>query len=81
MPLLQSVPVVEQFLLMQLCPGFDQTPLAGGQRSRHHVHGVNADDRHVILPIGVEVRDVMLPARLGEHAHDDSEKPAEFWHV
>jgi len=79
--LLQPIPVVKQFPLMQLGPSFHQPSLARGQRSGDHIHRLNSDNRHLILPVGVEVRYVVLPARLGEHADYDSEKAAEFRHV
>ena len=37
------------------------------------------DDGNVVLPVRVEVGDVMLAARLREHANDDPVKPTEFW--
>ena len=79
--LLQPIPVVKQFLLVQLRPGLHQPSLARGQRSRDQVDRLNSDDGHLILPVGVEVRYVVLPAGLGEHADDDSEKAAEFRHL
>ena len=81
MTLLQSGPVVEQLLLVQLGPRFHQPSLAGGQRAGDQVNGVNAKDRVLVLPVGMEVRKVMLAAHLGEHADDDSKKATEFRHL
>ena len=66
---------------MQLCPRLHQTPLPGGQGARHDLDGVDADDRDLILPVGVEMRDVMLPARLGEHPNNDPEEAADLRHA
>lgn len=66
---------------MQFGPRFNQASLPGGQRSRDDFDWLNADDRHLILPIGMEIGDVVLPARLGVHADDDAEEAAEFGHI
>lgn len=81
MPLLQAVPIVEQFLLVQLSPRLNQTALSRRERARDHVDGVNADNRDLFLPVRMKMGDVMLPARFGEHADDDSEKATEFRHL
>ena len=60
--MLQPVPVIEQFLLVQLRPGLHRPPLPGRERSGDHIDRVNADDCHLILPVRVEMRDMMLAA-------------------
>jgi hypothetical protein len=46
--LLQPIPVVKQFSLVQLRPGLHQSSLARGQRSRDHVDRLNSDDGDLI---------------------------------
>ena len=63
---------------MQLRPRFHQSALASRESTGDHINGVDSDDRYVILPVRMKVRDVMRCARLGEHANDNSEKATEL---
>lgn len=60
---------------MQFRPCLDEAPLTTRERSREQFHGLDAEDSDLVLLVGVNVRQVMWPADLREHAHDDPKKP------
>jgi hypothetical protein len=64
---------------MQFRPCLDKTALLLRKRPGNEFHGTNREDRSFVLSVSMEMRNVMRHAGLGEHADDDSEKPAEFW--
>jgi hypothetical protein len=42
--------------------------------------GINAEDSHMFLVIGVEVWNVVRSSNLHEHADNYAEEATEFWH-
>jgi hypothetical protein len=46
---LQTLPIFHQLLLVQLGPGFDETPLAFGKRACHQLDRIYAIDRYLAL--------------------------------
>ena len=72
--LLQKAPVGKQLLLVNLRPSLDKTLLALRNESDDERHGRNGKDGHMLAVVGVEVRNVMLLGRLGEHPNDDTVK-------
>ena len=77
---LQSLPIRQQFCLMQFGPRLDHAALSFGQRPRHQFNRINAIDRNLILIVSMKVRRLMRCANLRVHANDNAEKTAEFWH-
>ena len=63
-PLLQPVPVVQQFLLAQFSPRFDEAPLTRWKRARDHLNRIDADHHDLLLPVGVEMWGVMFSTGL-----------------
>ncbi len=60
---------------MKFDPGFDEPLLALWQPAPDHFKRLDAIDRHFVLIVSMEMRQVMRRLSLGEHADDDSEKP------
>jgi hypothetical protein len=61
---LQQLPVLPQFVSVYLHPGFDQTSLRGWEPAAKDLNRVDREHRCVLLIVGVEVRAMMLAARL-----------------
>lgn len=80
MALLEQGPVILQLHLMEFRPCLDKTLLTFGQRSRDKPNGINAEDTHCILIIGVEMRNMMRASDLGKHTNNNTKKPAKFRH-
>jgi hypothetical protein len=59
---------------MQLSPGLHESSLPGGQPAADHLHGVNPNDSHLILVVGMEMRSVVRRTRFGIHPDDDAKK-------
>src|ERR1017187_8057682 len=76
---MQQLPVCNQFCSMQFRPCLDKTALLLRKRPGNEFHGTNREDRSFVLSVSMEMRHVMRHAGLGEHADDDSEKPA--WRI
>jgi hypothetical protein len=57
--ILQSVPIVEQLLTMQLNPGFHQPPLTNRDFAGQQLDWIDSKHRHVFLIIGMKMRQVM----------------------
>ena len=66
---------------MQFSPGLDEPALCAGQLSYQELNRVDTKHGYVLLVVGVEVRRVVRLTELHEHADDDPEEPAEFWHA
>ena len=79
--LLVTVASRPSFLLVQFGPGFDESPLASGKRTRHCLDWIDAVDRYVILIVSVEMRTVMRCASLPVRTNNDTEETAEFRHA
>lgn len=80
LPGLQQVPVLLQFLTVDLDPRLNETALRDGDLATKHLGGIDGEHRGVFLVVSVEMGPVMLAARFGEHPNDDSEEPGEFRH-
>ena len=72
--LLQKAPAGKQLLFVKLRPSLDETLLALRNEADDESHGRNGKDGHMLAVVGVEVRNVMLLGRLGEHPNDDTVK-------
>ena len=79
-PLLQCVPILDQFILMHFGPSFNQAPLPAGKRAGNHLDGLDGKDPYFLLIVGMKVRDVMLCTYLREHPYDDAEESAYLGH-
>src|SRR5207249_7190934 len=67
--------------LVELRPGFDESPLPSRQLAGDQLDRVNAEDGHVVLIVRVEVSAMVRATDLDEHANDDAEEPRELRHV
>jgi hypothetical protein len=72
---LQEIPISLQFLSMDLCPGFHESPLRSGKAAAEALNRVEGKGRGVILVIRVKMRAMMGLALLSEHPNDDPEEP------
>ena len=77
---LQSRPIGQQLFLVKFRPGLYQAPLAPWEFSGHQFDGIEAEDRHIVLVVRVEVRQVVRRPDLHIHTNDDTKKAAEFRH-
>ena len=77
---MQQVPIGKQLLAMKFHPGFYKPLLTLRQSSADHFERFDAVDRHLVLVVGMEMRQVVGRLRFGEHADDDPKKPAQFRH-
>ncbi len=66
---------------MQLSPGFHQSSLPPGKFTGHEFDGVQTEYRHIVLVVGVQVRQVVRPPDLDKHTDDDTEESAQFRHA
>jgi hypothetical protein len=80
LPRLQQVPVVLQFLAMDLDPRLNETTLRDRDLATKQLGGLDGEHCGVFLVVGVEMGPVMLAASFGKHSNDDSEEPGEFRH-
>ena len=78
--MLQSIPIGHQFLLMQFSPSLNQAPLTFRQCARNKLHGIDTENAHFFLVVGVEVRHVVLRADLGKHSDNYAEEATQFRH-
>jgi hypothetical protein len=72
---LQELPIVLQFVSVNLRPGLNQPLLRLWQAASQAVDRVHGKDRGLILVVRVEMGAMMWDARLNKHPDDDSEKP------
>jgi hypothetical protein len=72
---LQEIPIVLQFVPMDLRPSLNQPQLRLWQAAAETFDRVHGKYRGLILVVRVEMRAMMRTASLNEHSNDDSEKP------
>jgi hypothetical protein len=78
---LESLPVREQLILVELRPRLNKTALSLRKRSRDQLHWMNRKNGGLTLKICMEVSDVMRHSRFREHADDYAKETAEFRHT
>lgn len=78
--LLQQTPVFQQLVPMHFGLRFHQPLLSEREQSRNQIDGVQAVNRHGLLILGMEMRQVMRSERLRIHADDNPIKPRKFRH-
>ena len=66
---------------MQFRPCFDQPALPSWQVSGKQLDGVDPVNSYLVLIVRVEMWRVMRLPNLHEHTNDNSEKPADLWHI
>jgi hypothetical protein len=72
---MQERPIVQQFVMMDLCPRFDEALLCSWKSAADALDRIEGEHRLGLLVDGVEMRAVMGRADLRKHADDDSEEP------
>ena len=77
---LQELPIVVQFVPVNLCPRFDQPLLGLRQAAAQTFDCVDSECRGLILLVRVEVSATVRAADLDEHPNDDSEEPGNLRH-
>jgi len=65
---------------MKLCPGQKKTFLPSWKRTSQTLDLRDIMDSHIVLIKRVEVRHMMLPSCLDEHANDNPEESRNLWH-
>ena len=71
---LQSLPIFQQFPLMEFSPCFNQTFFLQRERTTDYFDHIDAENSLLVLIICMEVRAMMLNTRFGEHSDDDAKK-------
>jgi hypothetical protein len=77
---MQESPVVQEFVMMDLCPRFDEALLRPWQSATDALNRIEGEHRLEFLVRRVEVRPVMWCADLRKHADDDSKEPRDLRH-
>ena len=78
---MQPRPIRQQLFLVKFRPGLYQAPLTPREFAGDQFDGIEAEDRHIVLVLGVEVRQVVRCPDLHVHTNNDTKKAAEFWHI
>jgi hypothetical protein len=78
---LQSIPIIQEFSLVQLCPSFHEPLLPSWKPPGNQGYGINAVNGLSILVVSVKVWQVVLRCWFGKHPNDDPKEAAEFRHV
>ena len=71
---LQATPILQQFGMVNLRPGLDETLLGSGKLPTDALDWIERKCGNGVLIRGVEMRSMMRCADLHEHANDDSEE-------
>lgn len=66
---------------MKLGPRKDESVLSNRKLTCDQLDDIDAIDADGLLVVRVEVRPVVLPTSLDEHANDDAVKPGYLWHA
>lgn len=77
---MQESPVVQQFVMMDLGPGFDEALLRSWQRAADTLNRIEVEHGAALLVGSVEVRSVMRSAEFWKHADGDSKESRDFRH-
>jgi hypothetical protein len=77
---LQPLPIRYEFILVQFCPGFDESMLTPWERTTDQLNGVNAINAHIFLVVCVKMWPMMWHTGFRIHANNNSKKAGEFWH-
>jgi hypothetical protein len=72
---LQEIPVLSQFVAMNLGPSLDQPLLGLREFTPENLQSVQGEHASLILVVRVEVRAMVRPTNLDEHTDDDAEEP------
>src|SRR5439155_21046181 len=80
LPRLQEIPIVLQFLSVNLSPSLHEPLLCLGHFAAEAFDRVHGKDRRVVLVIRVKMRGMMGLALLSEHPNDDPEEPRQLRH-
>jgi hypothetical protein len=56
------------------------TAVGASEFSADQIDGIEAEDRHIVLVIRMEVRQMVRRTDFHVHTDDNSKKAAEFWH-
>ncbi len=72
---MQESPIVQQFVMMDLCPRLDQALLRSRKSAANTLNRAEGEHRRKVLIDRVEVRPMMWRADLGKHADYDSKEP------
>jgi hypothetical protein len=72
---MQQSPVVEQFIVMDLCPRLDKALLRSRKRASDALYRIEGEHCLEFLIDGMKVRPMMWRADFWKHADDDSKEP------
>jgi hypothetical protein len=72
---MQESPVVQEFILMNLRPGFDEALLCSRKTASDTLNRIESEHGLEFLIDRVEVRPMMWRADFGKHPDDDSKEP------
>jgi hypothetical protein len=73
---LQTLPIFDQFFLVQFSPRFNEPTLPSRQTARYQFYGIQGHHRHIVLVVGMKMRQMVRPTDLGIHADDNPEESA-----
>jgi hypothetical protein len=71
---MQEIPVVPQFVVMDLCPRFDESLLRSRESAADTLNWIEGEHCREFLVGCVEVRSMMWRADFCKHADDDSKE-------